>query len=231
MEIKNKVAIVTGASSGIGLALARELSRRGAKVVLAARSADKLAELASEIPGSLAIPADMTKPEDILTLIGETKEKLGRVDILVNNAGLGLRSSVEATDLQEYESIMELNVFSVLRAMQAAIPIMRAQGAGVIMNISSLVSKNAFPGLGAYASTKYALNGLSFTARAELAKDGIVVSVFHPRMTATDFGQNALGSGQSSLATRSDMVIDTAEAVAVKIADLIESEELEAGMQ
>ncbi len=183
MEIKNKVAIVTGASSGIGLALARELSRRGAKVVLAARSADKLAELASEIPGSLAIPADMTKPEDILTLIGETKEKLGRVDILVNNAGLGLRSSVEATDLQEYESIMELNVFSVLRAMQAAIPIMRAQGAGVIMNISSLVSKNAFPGLGAYASTKYALNGLSFTARAELAKDGIVVSVFHPRMT------------------------------------------------
>ncbi len=146
MEIKNKVAIVTGASSGIGLALARELSRRGAKVVLAARSADKLAELASEIPGSLAIPADMTKPEDILTLIGETKEKLGRVDILVNNAGLGLRSSVEATDLQEYESIMELNVFSVLRAMQAAIPIMRAQGAGVIMNISSLVSKNAFPG-------------------------------------------------------------------------------------
>ena len=230
MNIKNSIAIVTGASSGIGLAVARELSKRGAQVVLAARSAEKLNKLVSEIPNSFAVVTDMTNPEDVQNLISKTKEKYGRIDIVVNNAGQGLLSSIEATNIDEYKAIMELNVFGVLRAMQEVIPVMRTQGKGLIINVSSMVSKNYYPGLGAYASTKYALNALSLTARAELADDGVVVSVFHPRMTATDFSANAFSDEKVPFVPRPGMAIDTPELVAEKVADQIESETAEEGM-
>jgi short-subunit dehydrogenase len=230
MQIKDKIAIVTGASAGIGLALARELSKRGAKVVLSARSTEKLNQLEREIPGSFAVPADMHKPDEVRSLIHRAHEKFGRIDILVNNAGQGLRAAVETINLDDYRAIMDLNVFSVLLAMQEAIPIMRKQGGGTIVNVSSMVSKNYFPTLGAYASTKYALNALSLTARQELASDKIVVSVFHPKMTATEFGQNSRGEKYVSSAGRPGMAVDTAEQVAEKIAEQIESGAAEANM-
>jgi short-subunit dehydrogenase len=236
MKIKDSVVIVTGASAGIGLATARVLGQRGAKVILAARSADKLAKLEKEIPGSFAVATDMLKPADITNLIAKTQEKFGRVDILINNAGQGLASNVEAINIDDYKAVMDLNVFSVLRAMQAVIPVMRANDAkagapkGLILNISSMVSKNYFPGLAAYSSTKYALNAISLTARAELEKDGIIVGVFHPKMTATDFGANGRGTKYVSAAGRPGMQVDTAEAVAEAIADQIESEKPEANM-
>lgn len=230
MQIKDKVAVITGASAGIGLALARELSERGAKVVLAARSVDALKTLEKEISNSLAVPTDMRKQEDIAHLMKEAKEKFGRIDILVNNAGQGLRAPVESIDLNTYRSVMELNVFGVLEAMQAVIPIMRAQGGGLILNVSSMVSKNYFPGLAAYSSTKYALNALSLIARQELESDHIVVSVFHPKMTATDFGKNSAGEKYNSSAGRPGMSVDTAEEVAARIVEQIESEEAEANM-
>ncbi len=230
MQIKNKIAIVTGASGGIGLAVAKRLAQEGAKVVLAARSADKLKQREREIPGSFAVPMDMRKQEDIRQLVQQTEQKFGRIDILINNAGQGLLSPVESIDLKDYREIMELNVFAVLEAMQAVIPIMRKQGGGTILNVSSLVSKNYFPKLGGYASTKYALNALSLTARQELASDNIVVSVFHPKMTATEFGQNARGETYHSAAGRPGMTVDTAEAVAEKMIQLIESGGAEAQM-
>lgn len=228
MNIKDKVAVVTGASSGIGLALVHELAKRGAKVVMAARSADTLKRLEKEIPNSFAVPTDMRESGDVLTLMQEAKEKFGRIDILINNAGQGMRSPVESINMDTYKSVMELNVFSVLRAMQAAIPMMREQGGGLILNVSSMVSKNYYPGLAAYASTKYALNALSLTARQELEPDHIIVSVFHPKMTATDFGKNSAGEKYDSSAGRPGMSVDTAEEVAVDIADQIESEAAEA---
>lgn len=215
---------------GIGLALAKLLSQKGAKVVLAARSADKLKEIEQEIPNSLAVPTDMHKPEDILALVQKTKEKFGRVDILINNAGQGLMNPIESVNVDEYKDVMDLNVFSVVRAMQAVIPIMREQKKGMILNVSSMVSKNYYPGLGAYASTKYALNTITYTARQELEKTGIIVSAFLPKMTATDFGQNSRGEKYVSSAGRPGMVVDTAEQVAEAIADQIESEEAEATM-
>jgi len=230
MKIQDSVVIVTGASMGIGLALAKLLSQKGAKVVLAARSADKLKEIEQEIPNSLAVPTDMHKPEDILALVQKTKEKFGRVDILINNAGQGLMNPIESVNVDEYKDVMDLNVFSVVRAMQAVIPIMREQKKGMILNVSSMVSKNYYPGLGAYASTKYALNTITYTARQELEKTGIIVSAFLPKMTATDFGQNSRGEKYVSSAGRPGMVVDTAEQVAEAIADQIESEEAEATM-
>ncbi|MFZ1074932.1 MAG: SDR family NAD(P)-dependent oxidoreductase [Minisyncoccia bacterium] len=230
MNIKDKVAVITGASKGIGLATAKELAKRGAKVVLAARSTAVLKKLSAEIPDSLAIATDVCKPKDIRNLVRKTLKTYGRIDIFINNAGQGLRSPVESIDLENYKAIMELNVFAVVRTMEEVIPIMRKQGGGMIINVSSMVSKNYYPGLAAYASTKYALNALSFTARVELAKDDIVVSVFHPKMTATDFGANSLGEKYDSSSGRPGMEVDTAEEVAEKIADLIESEEPEAQM-
>jgi len=212
---------------GIGLATAKVLAEKGAKVVLAARSADKLAQIEKEIPGSFAVTTDMTKPEDITALIKKTQEKFGRIDVLINNAGQGMRVSVEKIDMKDYEEVMNLNVFAVVRAMQAVIPVMRAQGGGMILNISSMVSKMYFPELAAYSSTKYALNSISLTARQELEKDKIVVSVFHPRMTATDFGQNAKGTKYVSSAGRPGMNAESAEEVADAIAEQIESEEPE----
>jgi short-subunit dehydrogenase len=230
MQIKDKVVIITGASEGIGLALARLMGDGGARVVLSARSADRLKQLEKEIPDSLAIPADMSKEEDIHNLIRQTQEKLGRIDILINNAGQGMRAGIEEIKISDYRSIMELNVYGPLIAMQDVIPVMRKQGGGQIINISSMVSKNYYPTLAAYASTKYALNALSLTARQELEKDNILVSVFYPKMTATDFGQNARGEKYVSSAGRSGIAVDTAEDVAKQIVKQIESEMAEAQM-
>jgi short-subunit dehydrogenase len=232
MEIKDKVIIVTGASKGIGLATSRLLALQGAKVVLAARSTDILKRLESEIPNSLAVTTDMRNPGDIENMIDATMEKFGRIDILINNAGQGMYGMVQDVHLDDYRSVMDLNVHGPLLAMQIVIPLMREQGGGKIVNVSSMVSKHYFPFLGAYASTKYALNAISLTARQELEKDNIIVSVMLPKMTATDFGKNAVGSrpdfGNRPAAERP--LVDTPEQVAEKIAELIRSGAAEAEM-
>ena len=226
MEIKNKVVIITGASHGIGEAAAKLLSAKGAKVVLAARSREKIDTVQKELPGSLAITTDMRKPEDIKNLIKKTIEKFGRVDILINNAGQGMGGPVETINIDEYKSIMELNVYGVLEAMQAVIPQMRMQGGGMILNVSSGVTKRYIPGVAAYSSTKYALNAISMIARQELEKDNIVVSMIHPNMTASNFYENMIG-GLPDFGDREMPPMDSSETVAEKIAQLIESERAE----
>ena len=228
MNIQDKVIIVTGASMGIGMAAAQLLASKGAQVVLAARSADAIESLSKERPGSFAIETDMSDAASIKNLISKTLEKFGRIDVLVNNAGRGMYSAIENVNIEEYRKIFELNVVGVIAAMQEVIPVMRKQGGGSIVNISSMVSKNYFPMLGAYASTKYALNAISLTARAELAPDNIVVSVMHPTMTETAFGKNAVKSEQvgETLTTRVREGMpkpDTAEYVAERILLAIET--------
>ncbi|HUC31527.1 MAG TPA: SDR family NAD(P)-dependent oxidoreductase, partial [Candidatus Paceibacterota bacterium] len=232
----NKVIIVTGASDGIGEATAKKLARAGAKVVLAARNDEKLAKLAHELPGSVAVHTDMTQQADIQNLIDRTMEIDGRIDILINNAGQGMMGPAEHVDIDKYKHIMNLNVYGPLYAMQLAIPHMRAEGGGMILNISSRVSKNYYPNLSAYASTKYALNAISLTAREELKKDNIIVSVFHPKMTATSFGKNSANVDPTEAAAFYERAkaagrdIDTAEQVAEKILEQIISEAPEAEM-
>ena len=237
MNIKDKVAIVTGASEGIGKAIAEQLSAKGAKVVLAARNEERLAELAHKLGGgAVAVRTDMSDENQVQNLIDRTLEIHGRIDILVNNAGQGLYGPVESVNMDQYRHVMELNVFGPLFAMELVIPKMRAQGGGTIVNVSSRVSKNYFPMLGAYASTKYALNALSLTARAELEKDGVVVSVIHPKMTATNFGKNALGTrfnadrNENPPSHPAGMEVDTPEQVAERTIELIESGKAEAEM-
>lgn len=230
MEINGKVIIVTGASQGIGRATSRHLASSGAHVVLAARSSDALQGLAQEIPGALAVPTDVRKDEDVAALIEAAVKQFGRVDVLVNLAGQAMWSPVEAIDIEHYRDLLDLNVVGYLRTMQAAIPVMRRQGGGVIINVSSMVSTMLIPSLSGYASTKYAVNALTLTARAELEKDGIVVCLIRPKLVESDFGRNAAMPEPDFLRDRSNASappMDTPEFVAERIAELIGSEAAE----
>ena len=237
MEIHDKVVIITGASGGIGLETARLLSKNGASVALVARSTDKLKAISGTLPGSFVVTADMSRESDARRMVKSVHDHYGRIDVLINNAGRGMWNSAESTDLDQYRGMMDLNVFGPLAAMQAVIPFMRKQGGGVIINISSGVSRMFIPGLSAYASTKYALNAISLTARAELASDNIRVGIMLPGMTATDFGKNSLGTRPAGMggsapgsppAARPDMPpVETAEMVAEKIMEAIRTESAE----
>jgi len=231
MDIKDRVVLVTGASTGIGLAASRLLAKNGAKLALNARSEDKLEQLAKELPGSAAFPADMSDEFAVREMIDKIQAKLGRIDILINNAGRGMHCPLESIDIREYRKLWDLNVLGPLIAMQAAIPVMRQQGGGTIVNISSGTALMYAPGLSGYSATKRALNGLSLTARNELARDNITVSVVYPYVTKSDFYKNLI-SGEPKPKTADDYVAgrapaDTSEFVAELIMDVIKTGEPE----
>ena len=136
MKVREKVVIVTGASGGIGLATARLLAERGARLALVARSRDKLEMLAGELQGSVAIPADMTKTDEIADMVDETEKHFGRIDVLVNNAGQGYDASIEQIDVETFRYIFELDVVGPLVAMQRVAQVMRRAGGGAIVNVS-----------------------------------------------------------------------------------------------
>jgi short-subunit dehydrogenase len=231
MQIKDKIIIVTGATEGIGLATSELLHKQGAKVVMAARNETKLKELENLYPGSLGVVCDMTKSADIQNLVQKTVDIFGRIDILINNAGQGLGGIIESVSIEEYRKALELNVIAPMEALQTVVPIMKNQKSGMILNISSMVTKGYYTGLGAYSSTKYALNSLMFTARKELADSGIIVCVFMPKLTDTGFGDSSLGEKfDIKGASKSGANVDTPQDVAIKILEQIESEEAEATM-
>jgi short-subunit dehydrogenase len=195
MDVKDKVVLVTGASTGIGLETARLLAKNGAILALNARSTDKLERLSLELPGSAIFPADMSKESAVREMIKNVHKRFGRIDVLVNNAGRGMHSSLESMDIQEYRDLLELNVIGPIVAMQAAIPVMRVQGGGTIVNISSGTALMYAPGLSGYSATKRALNGLTLTARNELAADRIALTVVYPYITKSDFYKNMVTAG------------------------------------
>jgi NAD(P)-dependent dehydrogenase (short-subunit alcohol dehydrogenase family) len=196
-ELSGAIVIVTGASSGIGAATARLLFAAGARPVLAARRADRLAALSDDLGGALAITADVTDAGDIRRIAGETLSRHGRIDGLVNNAGASLHGPLDRLDPDEFRRVLDLNLVSVLAMTQAVLPAMRARGAGAIVNVSSGTTRLAPPGVGGYAATKAALNMLTDVARKELAADGIAVSLVVPSITATEFaGGRFLPGGQ-----------------------------------
>jgi NADP-dependent 3-hydroxy acid dehydrogenase YdfG len=187
MELTDAVVLVTGASSGIGAATARAAAAAGARVVLAARREDRILALAAELPEALAVVTDVTGDGELAALVAAAVERFGRIDVLVNNAGQGLHEPLERVAVPDFRAVLELNMVAPLVAMQQVIPVMRRQGGGAIVNVSSGTTLNVFPGVGAYAASKAALNMLSVTARKELEGDGIVVSTVYPRITDTEF--------------------------------------------
>jgi len=196
MDLAGKIVIVTGASSGIGEATARLLYEAGAHPVLAARRADRLTELSQQFGGALAVPTDVTIPEDRSRLVHATLDRHGRIDGLVNNAGRALLELIPDIDLDDFTELLQLNLVSALAMIQEVLPTMRSQGGGRIVNISSGTSRMATPTIAAYGAVKSALNMLSAVARIELATDGIVVSLVLPSVTATEFGGGMFKLGE-----------------------------------
>ena len=194
MQIHDRVFIVTGASSGIGLSTAIALSDRGAKVALLARSTDALQVLAQRLPDSLPVTADMTQPDQIRQAVRTVQQHYGRVDGLVNNAGRSYAAAVEEIDPALFDEIFHLNVLGPIIAMQSVIPHMRVQGSGSIVNINSGTAFMTVPQYSVYSASKRALLGFSLAARGELEQDGIVVSEIYPFITATNFGKNRMGN-------------------------------------
>ena len=233
MDIKGKVAIVTGASGGIGLATAKILSTKGAKLALVARSKEKLEQLAKELPEAIAVPADMSRIDDVKSMINKVVRHFGRIDILVNNAGQGYDTPVEKTDTKVFQYIFDLDVVGPLSAMKEAIPIMRKQGGGSIVNVSSGTALMILPNNGLYSGLKKALAHISLTARAELEEDKIVVSVVYPFITLTDFEKNTIKDASLKMQEESPEAkeafsrADTPEYTAQRVVEGIESGEAE----
>jgi short-subunit dehydrogenase len=189
---RGRVALVTGASSGIGAATARIFADAGLRVALCARRKDRLEQLAAELTArgsQVTVHAvDVTDALAVRGMVEQVAARWGRLDVLVNNAGRGFAATLEQTTALELRELMELNVVAVLGATQAALPIMRRQGSGHVINVSSVVGRRAVPYRSAYSATKFALGALSEALRVELTGTGIAVTLVYPiRTTGTEF--------------------------------------------
>jgi NADP-dependent 3-hydroxy acid dehydrogenase YdfG len=189
-RLNGKVAVITGASSGIGEATAEALAAEGAAVVVAARREDRLEDLVGRVNGNggkaLAIACDVTDEQQAHDLIKRARDEFGRVDILVNNAGVMQLSKVQRGLSDEWRTMFEVNVLGLLYATDAAIEVMKEQGSGHLVNISSLASRGTRPGLGVYSGTKMAVNGISESLRQELLEDNIRVTMVEPGAVETE---------------------------------------------
>lgn len=199
-RIAGKVALVTGSSRGLGLILARELGRRGAKVVICARDEEELeraaASLRAEGIEALALPCDVTDLDGVLGLVAEAQEQLGQVDILVNNAGIIQVGPTEAMRLDDYRHAMDVMFFGALNAAEAVLPQMREVGAGTIVNITSIGANVAMPHLAPYTAAKFAMRGWSEAVGTEAAKHGVHVVTVVPGLMRTGSFGHALVKGK-----------------------------------
>lgn len=187
--------IITGASRGIGAATARLLSAHGVRVVLVARSRADLHALAATLPGeALVWCADVCQPATMRALVADVVGRYGAIDGIINNAGIGLAAYVATLDPADLATLLAVNVYGALHLTQAALPPMRRQGYGHIINISSVLAARSLPGVGGYAASKAALEGLSDALRVEVRGTGIAVTVVRPGRTATAFAQHRLGT-------------------------------------
>jgi short-subunit dehydrogenase len=195
-DLKGMRILVTGASQGIGKALAELAARRGARVIATARSVDLLNELAETVKKDghtlVVVKADVTKSEDRQKMVDAAMQNFGGLDILINNAGIGATGHFADADPTILRTIMETNFFGTTEATRAFLPILKQGTKPAIVNISSIVGKRALPARSFYSASKFAVEGWSQAIRAELYKDGIDVVVINPGLTQTNFSKNML---------------------------------------
>lgn len=191
-----QVWFITGASSGFGDAFARHALARGYRVVASARDTGKLAALVALAPERvLALPLDVTREGDAEAAVAAAVERFGRIDVLVNNAGYAIVGAVEETPAQELRAQLETNFFGAAAMIRATLPVLRAQRAGAIVNMSSMGGQMSFAGFGAYSASKFALEGLSEALAAEVAPFGIKVLIVEPGA----FRTNLAGAGMKHM--------------------------------
>jgi len=189
-KLNGKVAVVTGASSGIGEATVRSLAAEGAAVVAGARRKERLEGLVEEVTQdggkAIAVECDVTAEEQAHALVHQAIGEFGRIDILVNNAGVMLLSKVEKGLSDEWRRMFDVNVLGLLYATDAAIEAMKEQGSGHIVNVSSVAGRKTRPTGGVYSGTKFAVNAISEALRQELLEDGIRITMVEPGAVATE---------------------------------------------
>jgi short-subunit dehydrogenase len=227
MDIKGKVVIVTGASSGIGEATARKFGSEGAKVILAARRVDKLQTLAQEINSmrtgaeTLVVQADLSQLEDIKSMIMQTLEKFGRIDVLVNNAGFGRLDWLENLDpIKDIQAQIDVNVMGVIQTTRQVLPVMMKQRRGSIINMCSMAGLVGTPTYTIYAASKHAVHGFSEALRREVKPWGIDVSLVYPGGVVTEFTQHAGIKRKTNASTPKFMML-TAEQVGEAVVKLV----------
>ncbi|PZV07663.1 MAG: oxidoreductase [Leptolyngbya sp.] len=193
-KLAGKVAIVTGASSGIGEATAIALAAEGATVAIVARRSDRLNNLAKRITESdgqvFAITADVSDEAQVNDAVHQTQAKFGKVDILINNAGVMLLGMIEGANTEDWRRMINLNVLGLMYATHAALPLMKAQGGGHIVNISSVAGRFANAGSGVYNASKWAVGAFSEALRKEVYQNNIRVTIIEPGLVATELPQH-----------------------------------------
>lgn len=225
--MKDKVVIITGASSGIGKALAMEMAARGAKVVIAARTSDKLEAIVSTLETSgtdvLAIKTDVSVEADCQNLVDNTVKHFGQIDILINNAGISMRALFEETDIDVIRKLMDINFWGTLYCTKYALPhILKSKGS--VVGISSVAGFKGLPGRTGYSASKFAIQGFLETLRIENMKKGLHVMIACPGFTSSNIRNTALaadGSMQGE-SPRDENSMMPAEEVARRIANAIE---------
>jgi short-subunit dehydrogenase len=213
--------VVTGASSGIGEATAYRFARARAKIGLVARREERLAKVAErvrELGGEAIVAvADLADETRAKAAISDIENAFSGIDVLVNNAGFGLYAPLQSVRREDIERVFAVNTFGALACIQAVLPGMRRRGNGLIVNVSSIVGKRALPMTGAYAASKYALQGLSDALRIELAGTGVRVSVVCPGYTSTEFSESTVDYGTARSRPRGGVM--SSEEVAEAIFD------------
>jgi 3-oxoacyl-[acyl-carrier protein] reductase len=193
--LEGKVALITGASRGIGLAIARTLAAMGARLSLCARNARRLEDVEAEFQRAglavLAVPADVTCGDDIAALVQNTEQSLGPIEILVNNAGVGYFGPAQEASETHWDAVLDTNLKAVFLLSKAVAPGMIARRSGHIINIASLAAKNAFAGGAIYCASKWGLLGLTQCMAEDLRQYGIRVSAVCPGSVVTDFSPHA----------------------------------------
>jgi NADP-dependent 3-hydroxy acid dehydrogenase YdfG len=188
------VAVVTGASSGIGEATVRSLAAEGAAVVAGARRKERLHGLVEEVTRdggkAIAVECDLTDEQQAHALVDRAIGEFGRIDILVNNAGVMLLSKVEKGLSDEWRQMFDVNVLGLLYATDAAVEAMKGQGSGHIVNVSSVAGRKTRPTGGVYSGTKFAVNAISEAMRQELLEDGIRITIVEPGAVATELTEH-----------------------------------------
>ncbi|MCA1621918.1 MAG: SDR family NAD(P)-dependent oxidoreductase [Acidobacteria bacterium] len=189
-----KVVLITGASSGIGRALASELGKRGARLGLTARRAEELLKVAEEVERAggeaLALPADVRDPEAMKVAAGRVRERWGRIDVLVANAGMSSTTAGTSLNPGEVGDVISINVLGVVNSVAAVLPAMLERGGGHLVAISSLASYRGMPKSGAYSASKAAVSTFFESLRVDLSKSGVVVTVIHPGFIRTPMTAN-----------------------------------------
>jgi len=195
MQLSGKIVVVTGASMGIGEAIARIFANEGASIVLLSRDAERAEAARGRVGHSertLGLACDVRNREEIDRVVGLTLHHFQRIDVWINNAGHGILDSVAKVDMAACRETFETNFFGAVEAMQAVIPVMKQQGSGTIINVSSVAGHIPIPFHAVYSATKFAMNAIGKGARIELRSSGINVMTVCPGYVRTDFGANAV---------------------------------------